>query len=153
MVIVNGIYFAYIKVIMSVEKGTFDRPAPKWPGSSELQRVSEISGIKINNFELSPRGKQLEAIIEREQRERQLGYINNARALEEELRGNLVGVWGHLTGAGAREFAVYRKHEIDEYFVVLGQDEEQQSYITKPIDPEATPNGMSIRSIEEFLSE
>lgn len=125
---------------------------------------------------LSERGKSIAEQHKREMRRLKQARIEAARELEETLDATVVGVWGHLSTSGAREYPVYKKNREDSYFVVLGRKEGFESqdapeyvrrqarrlllgpresigdYETRSINPENTPNKLPIKPIEEFLS-
>lgn len=118
--------------------------------------------------------KKIEA-FKQERRAMKQSRIEKARVLGEQVDAEVIGVWGHLTNIGAREYAVYKKKDEDFYFVILGRKEEFESYDApeeirkrakrlvmgsresikefeiKSIDPQRRPNGIPLRSIEEFL--
>lgn len=61
--------------------------------------------------------------IRREHKELNRRRIEKVRELEPKLEAAVVGVWGHMTTIGGREYAVYKENDKEHYFVVMGKSE------------------------------
>lgn len=92
------------------------------------------------------------SVFDRELRDRNKARIDQARLLEAELHATAYGVWGHLTGSGAREYVVFKANQSDEYLIVVGRKEDGTLH-TKALDPLHTPNKMQVRSLEDYLND
>lgn len=62
----------------------------------------------------------------------------------------VASVWGHFTGAGGREYMVFRCARSLLHFIIAGQDH-QGRLILQPFDPENTSNDLPVRAVEEYL--
>ncbi|MEP7167397.1 MAG: hypothetical protein ABI758_05455 [Candidatus Woesebacteria bacterium] len=76
-----------------------------------------------------------------------------AQVLEQKLDSVIIGIWGHLTGNGAREYFVFQENDSKNYFIIQRWNEEgvldgreERWYI----NPESTPNRVPVRSIEKY---
>lgn len=102
------------------------------------------------NAPLTEEEKAIAARTRRSLWEQRKGNIERAKQLEPLLNATVMGVWGHRTGNGAREYAVFKRNDEDTHFVVIGRDE-QGNYQTRPINPDNTPNQMKVRTVDEYI--
>lgn len=113
--------------------------------------------FKLTEDDRNRIAEYLAAMKEREQR-----IIDGANELGEQLNSTLVGICGHLTGSGAREYGVYKENGTEEYFIVLGHKDdkgtvaqpslEKGGYFIEVIDPEDV-FGRKMKTIEEWLND